>query len=85
MFVQCRALSPHREMTKHLPPNLLALFFPRDPLPYKPPIKHRKTPNKPYSGVAQYLDCFEKKDEGVVVPPPFEPAHERRERKVIRY
>lgn len=68
-------------MTKHLPPNLLALFFPRDPLPYKPPIKTRKAPNKPYSGIAGYIEFFEKKYEGHV-PPPFEPAHERRERKV---
>ncbi len=48
-------------MTAFLPPNLLALFAPRDPIPYLPPIDklpHEKK-TQGYSGVAQYLSQFE--------------------------
>jgi U1 small nuclear ribonucleoprotein len=48
-------------MTQFLPPNLLALFAPRDALPYLPPtdkLTHEKK-RIPYSGVAEYLDYFE--------------------------
>jgi len=44
-------------MTQHLPPNLLALFQARPPIPYIPPIEKPKLPT--YSGVSQYLSQFE--------------------------
>lgn len=48
-------------MTQYLPPNLLALFAPREPLPYKPPAQ--KLPFEKdttgYTGVASYLHLFE--------------------------
>lgn len=49
------------KMTAFLPPNLLALFAPREPLPYFPPIDELSWERKPwpYSGVAQYLEEFE--------------------------
>lgn len=40
-------------MTRYLPPNLLALFAPRPPIEYLPPIEKRKQP--PYSGIAEVL------------------------------
>lgn len=48
-------------MTQYLPPNLLALFAPREPLRFLPPAcrqPHEKK-TRGYSGVAQYLDMFE--------------------------
>jgi U1 small nuclear ribonucleoprotein 70kDa len=48
-------------MTQFLPPNLLALFAPRDPLPYlAPPDKlvHEKKTNG-LIGVGSFLDRFE--------------------------
>lgn len=48
-------------MTQFLPPNLLALFAPRDPIPYLPPAD--KLPHEKrlpvYGGVAQCLYLFE--------------------------
>ena len=48
-------------MTAFLPPNLLALFAPRDPIPYMPPadkLPHEK--KKGISGgVSIYLSEFE--------------------------
>ncbi|KAL3310927.1 U1 small nuclear ribonucleoprotein 70 kDa [Cichlidogyrus casuarinus] len=47
-------------MTQFLPPNLLALFAPRDPIPFLPPIeKHKNHRKLPYTGVAQFLERFE--------------------------
>ena len=57
-------------MTQFLPPNLLALFAPRDPIPYLPPLEklpHEKHHNQPYSGIAPYIREFEVKPYG---PPP---------------
>lgn len=48
-------------MTQFLPPNLLALFAPRDPIPYLPPLDklpHEKK-NTGYTGVGAYLHFFE--------------------------
>ena len=48
-------------MTQFLPPNLLALFAPRDLVPYLPPVDkltHEKK-RQPYTGIAEYLDYFE--------------------------
>lgn len=48
-------------MTQFLPPNLLALFAPRDPVPYLPPVAklpHEKK-NRGYLGVGAFLDQFE--------------------------
>ncbi|CDW59694.1 U1 small nuclear ribonucleoprotein 70 kDa [Trichuris trichiura] len=72
-------------MTQYLPPNLLALFAPRDPIPYLPPPDKLVSEKKrtPYRGLAQYLSYFEDpKDK----PPPVkvETKSERIERKVSR-
>lgn len=48
-------------MTAFLPPNLLALFAARDPIPYLPPVDklgHEKKRNG-YGGVASFLKDFE--------------------------
>lgn len=48
-------------MTQFLPPNLLAFFAPREPIPFLPPptrLSHEKK-SKGYSGVGQYLHLFE--------------------------
>ena len=70
-------------MTQFLPPNLLALFAPRDPIPYLPPAA--KLPcekkNRPgYDGVGNLLHIFEDPSE---TPPPTraETKEERKERK----
>lgn len=69
-------------MTQFLPPNLLALFAPRDPLPYLPPVDklpHEKKAN-PYSGLAAFLLNFENPKD---TPPPtrVETKEEKKERK----
>lgn len=48
-------------MTQFLPPNLLALFAPRDPIPYIPPpdkLPHEKK-TRGYVGVGTFLTEFE--------------------------
>ena len=40
-----------------LPPSVLALFAPRPPIVYKPPIEKRKMPN--YTTIAQFVQHFE--------------------------
>lgn len=48
-------------MTQYLPPNLLALFAPRDPLPFLPPpdkLPHEKK-TRGYLGVGNFLANFE--------------------------
>ncbi|XP_037774617.1 U1 small nuclear ribonucleoprotein 70 kDa-like [Penaeus monodon] len=69
-------------MTQYLPPNLLALFAPRDPIPYLAPVDkltwEKKTDG--YSGVAQLIQRFEDPKD---TPPPtrVETREERLERK----
>ncbi|KAG3256473.1 small nuclear ribonucleoprotein U1 subunit 70 [Ictidomys tridecemlineatus] len=70
-------------MTQFLPPNLLALFAPRDPIPYLPPLEklpHEKHHNQPYCGIAPYIREFEDPRDA---PPPTraETREERMERK----
>merc|ERR1711962_1449649 len=68
------------KMTQFLPPNLLALFTARPPIPFKPPVdglKKRKNA-QPYSGVTDFLSNFE------VDPPPPATRGETREEKDIR-
>nr|P09406.1 RecName: Full=U1 small nuclear ribonucleoprotein 70 kDa; Short=U1 snRNP 70 kDa; Short=U1-70K; Short=snRNP70 [Xenopus laevis]CAA30972.1 U1 70K [Xenopus laevis] len=70
-------------MTQFLPPNLLALFAPRDPVPYLPPLDklpHEKHHNQPYCGIAPYIREFEDPRDA---PPPTraETREERMERK----
>ncbi|CAL8091650.1 unnamed protein product [Orchesella dallaii] len=65
-------------MTQFLPPNLLALFAARDPIPYIPPVaklSHEK-PDRFYSGIGQYLHLFEDPSE----TPPKQKAETRDER-----
>ncbi|RUS79610.1 hypothetical protein EGW08_012635, partial [Elysia chlorotica] len=69
-------------MTQYLPPNLLALFAARDPLPFLPPadkLPHEKK-RAPYYGVAEFLEGFEDPKD---TPPPtrVETRDERKERK----
>ncbi|KAF7272530.1 small ribonucleoprotein particle U1 subunit 70K [Rhynchophorus ferrugineus] len=69
-------------MTQFLPPNLLALFAPRDPIPYLPPVAklpHEKK-NRGYLGVGSFLGEFEDPKD---TPPPtrVETREERLERR----
>ncbi|XP_013149014.1 PREDICTED: U1 small nuclear ribonucleoprotein 70 kDa-like [Papilio polytes] len=69
-------------MTQFLPPNLLALFAARDPIPYLPPaakLPHEKK-QKGYDGVGGFLEKFELPSE---TPPPtrVETREERMERR----
>nr|CAI5828247.1 unnamed protein product [Callosobruchus analis] len=69
-------------MTQFLPPNLLALFAPRDPIQYLPPLAklpHEKK-NRGYLGVGAFLDGFEDPKD---TPPPtkVETREERLERR----
>ncbi|XP_077994713.1 U1 small nuclear ribonucleoprotein 70 kDa-like [Glandiceps talaboti] len=69
-------------MTQFLPPNLLALFAPREPMPFMPPLDklpHEKT-GPGYHGVGVFLDQFEDPKD---TPPPtrVETKEERLERK----
>jgi len=69
-------------MTQYLPPNLLALFAPRDPIPYLPPVDkltwEKKTDG--YTGIAHLIHRFEDPKD---TPPPtrVETRDERLERK----
>jgi len=70
-------------MTQFLPQNLLALFAPRDPIPFLPPaekLPHEKTTCHKYSGVGAFLAEFEDPKD---TPPPtrVETKDERKERK----
>ncbi len=47
------------EMTQYLPPNLLALFAARPPIPYLPPPDLKKKKLPAYQGVAHLLSEFE--------------------------
>lgn len=69
-------------MTQFLPPYLLALFAPRDPVPYLPPLDKLTTEKKrqPYTGLADYLDQFEDPEE-TPAPVKIETRLERMERK----
>ena len=70
-------------MTQFLPPNLLALFAPREPIPYFPPLDELPWEKKPwnYTGVSQYLNLFE--DPGETPPATRgETKEERTARKV---
>ncbi len=55
----------------------MALFAPRQPLQYIPPTEKHKL--LPYTGVADYLDFFETKDQHATVEP-FVPPESRRQR-----
>lgn len=48
-------------MTQYLPPNLLALFAPREPIRYLPPLdklpEEKRTDG--YSGISSYVQLFE--------------------------
>ncbi|XP_037544731.1 U1 small nuclear ribonucleoprotein 70 kDa [Nematolebias whitei] len=70
-------------MTQFLPPNLLALFAPRDPIPFLPQLEklpHEKHHNQPYCGIAPFIRHFEDPRDA---PPPTraETRDERLERK----
>jgi len=70
-------------MTAFLPPNLLALFAPRDPIPYLPPadkLPYEKKVTHNYTGIAQYVHLFE---DPVDTPAPVqvESRDERKERR----
>jgi U1 small nuclear ribonucleoprotein len=68
-------------MTQFLPPNLLALFQARPPIPYLPPpdLKKRKLPQ--YLGVSACLAEFEDPSE---TPPPQPPRPDTKETRKKR-
>lgn len=70
-------------MTQFLPPNLLALFAPRDPIPFLTQLEklpHEKHHNQPYCGIGPFIRHFEDPRDA---PPPTraETREERLERK----
>lgn len=69
-------------MTQFLPPNLLALFAPRDPIPFLPPADKLPFEKKrqAYTGVAGFLKEFEDPKD-TPAPTRVETREERRERK----
>ncbi|GAU98166.1 hypothetical protein RvY_09346 [Ramazzottius varieornatus] len=69
-------------MTACLPPNLLALFAPRDPIPYLPPVDKTTAEKKRagYAGVGSLLSLFENSQESMATVR-LESRDERRERK----
>lgn len=70
-------------MTKYLPPALLALFAPRPPLVFKPPMKRRRTrslsPMAPY--VKHFEDPAEREEPLSMTYTLFETPEERRARQ----
>ncbi len=55
-------------MTQFLPPNLLALFAPREPVPFLPPndkLPHEKK-RLPYGGLMDFMNNFEVKDKNKI-------------------
>ncbi|KAG9342834.1 hypothetical protein JZ751_015041 [Albula glossodonta] len=71
-------------MTQFLPPNLLALFAPRDPIPFLPQLEklpHEKHHNQPYSGIAPFIQHFEDPRDAPL-PTRAPTRDERMERKV---
>lgn len=69
-------------MTAFLPPNLLALFAPRDPIPYLPPLDKLSFQKRPwlYTGLGKFVRVFEDPE---TTPPPTrgETRDEKTERK----
>ncbi len=73
-------------MTDKLPPQLLALFAPRPPLRWVPPVDHapEERHTVPVSGVAQFLPALrEYKDKDGFVPT--ESWLQRRDRKALEH
>jgi len=69
-------------MTEYLPPNLLALFAPREPIPFLPPpdkLPHEKK-NRGYAGVGDFLGFFEDPAD-TPAPKKMETREERLERR----
>lgn len=71
-------------MTQFLPPNLLALFAPRDPIPYLPPpdkLPHEKKNVHNYQGIAAFVQGNFEDDADTPPPTRIESREERMERK----
>jgi U1 small nuclear ribonucleoprotein len=67
-------------MTQFLPPNLLALFAPREPIKFVPPLERPKHHRRlPYTGLAQYMQLFE--TDLPPLPVKTETKEEKKERK----
>ncbi|XP_034473573.1 U1 small nuclear ribonucleoprotein 70 kDa [Drosophila innubila] len=69
-------------MTQYLPPNLLALFASRDPIPFMPPVDklpHEKK-SRGYLGVAKFMSDFEDPKD-TPLPKTVETRQERLERR----
>jgi len=74
-------------MTQFLPPNLLALFAPREPIPYLPPSSKLPTEKKnvhEYHGIGALISDHRvqwERPEDTPIPPKVEMRNERLERK----
>lgn len=68
-------------MTQFLPPNLLAMFQARPPIPYAPPLDLHKKKQPPYLGLAAYLSAFEDPKD---TPPPRPPQPDTKEARKKR-
>ena len=71
-------------MTQYLPPNLLALFQAREPIPYLAPTDKLlgEKPECKYGGVSKYVNFFESKSSSVANRNFFESKQERHERRL---
>ena len=71
-------------MTQFLPPNLLALFAPRDPIPFLPPadkLPHEKKVTHNYEGIASFIEGNFEDPSETPAPVRIETRDERLERK----
>ena len=71
-------------MTQYLPPNLLALFQAREPIPYLPPTD-KLTEEKPeckYGEVSKYVNFFESKSSSIANRGYLENKQERHDRRL---
>lgn len=70
-------------MTQYLPPNLLALFTARPPLPYLPPARElaHERKNRGFGLLSDYKNRFEEKKTEIIIRPKLETKQERIERK----
>lgn len=71
-------------MTQYLPPNLLALFAPREPIPYMPPpdkLVYEKKNVHNYTGIAAFIAGNFEDPKETPEPTKVETREEKRDRK----
>jgi len=66
-------------MTAHLPPSLLALFAPRAPISFIPPMEKDRLPS--YSGIGEFVSSFEPQEKEEQSSFPFDTKKQRKLRQ----